>query len=75
MVCGALRPGRQKGNARPGLGSHAREQRPALQHGPGIITSWHNKTGLVLCYDCTATSQDGPGTTTGTYLYVRDTVI
>ena len=27
MVCGALRPGRQKGNARPGLGSHAREQR------------------------------------------------
>ena len=24
---GALRPGRQKGNARPGLGSHAREQR------------------------------------------------
>jgi hypothetical protein len=28
MVCGALRPGRQKGNARPGLGSHARAQRP-----------------------------------------------
>ena len=27
MVCGALRPGRQKGNARPGLGSHARAQR------------------------------------------------
>jgi hypothetical protein len=36
-VCGALRPGRQKGNARPGLGSHARAQRRLITTSGGAM--------------------------------------
>jgi hypothetical protein len=43
MVCGALRPGRQKGNARPGLGSHARAQR--LQ-----LVSWDERTAHTVFF-------------------------
>ena len=55
MVCGALRPGRQKGNARPGLGSHARAQR--LQ-----LVSWDERTAhTVFFLDEVPGGHDGRG--------------